>query len=347
MAKFINASKKREKVAPKDPIEVFRTTKIAKEALAVAKPFKGNVQVINQVCPTGWSFRNRDATSDGWYISHATVVDLSPIDARDLFVNHNYSNNRSFSQHHAENLSAAIECITDVCIAVVPKQKPVIVNSQHRLWAIWMRGKRARCCFIIYHCKNISALGNLFSIFDAQKRRSFKDGISAYCNANNLSFSVSVLSMAKWASATESAEEGFCSSKGVMTTVKVNRVKRPDIQEFAEWAENLMSCVKDQQIAKLLTPKGVSAAIYAMYLADKAKAEEFIVAYLTGLNLDIGPIYKLRNDMLKRKTGRHVGNMVTHHAGLFYSAWLAHCTNKKACRAVKPKDIPKYDKWDK
>lgn len=303
---------------------------------------------MRRITSSGWTYQNERALAEGtddvgYYIDETKHPRITPEDAFDLYNHHNYDHNRSFDQQHATHLSKAMRVAPNIDIAIGPSGKPVVVNGQHQLWAIFMKGVTITASVTVYQCRDEASIARLFTIFDANRKRSQQNAIAAAKGAGDLDCDVPANKLARWSQCVATAEADFRRQTVSETNwEKMERVHRPEVQGFATWIEELVSDRK----TKLLITQGVGAAFYAMYRSDPIKGEEFIRKYIQGTNLgETSPVLKLREKMLDRPEGQHDASVCRNHAELTFVAWRKFCLGEpmQICRAVS--NIPHYDKW--
>lgn len=306
---------------------------------------------MRKIC-SGWEYSHKRACElgnddVGYYQSEAKIVDIDPDDAYDLFVYHNYDRNRNFDQSHSSSLSSAMRLAPSIDIAIGPDNFPVILNGQHTMWAIHMRGQTTQASVTIYQCKDEHALANLFSIFDSNKTRTLAQAISAHKGTGDVldMDDISPQQHHRWTQCVAAAENGFSRSMSKATLMdKVQRAARPEIIEFSKWMQSL---VENGSQVKLVH-QGVGAAFYAMFRSNRTKAAEFIKKYLSGIGIDNAhdPVGQVRNRMSINKPFAEHGPTACHlHAGIVYSAWRAFCLNRPLMQMRATKDLPQPDRW--
>lgn len=298
---------------------------------------------MQRLCKSTWGFsedKARQLGTDqvGYYLDCSMVVVLTPDDAYDLFVNHNYEKNRAFDQSHSANLSNAIKVAPAIDFAIGPNNFPVCVNGQHTLWAIYMRGQATQASITFYQCRNDESIAALFSIFDSNKKRTLANAIDAA--------SMAVTSRhGRWVQCVAAAENGFHPPKSRETlSNKLLRAQRVDVLAFSEWLEGMIT--KPDQ-AKMIH-QGIGAGFYAMWKSDISRATEFVKKYLCGLNMkdEHDPVKVVRDRMTVGKPhAEHGPTACRLHTGILFTAWRKFCLSQplKAARATI--DIPACDRW--
>ena len=326
---------------------------IAKNAVREKDVLRKDCQTaMRKICPDGWSFDEAKARQlmvdeAGYYQdakqSQAGYV-LDPDDANDLFVYHNYKSNRKFDQAHSTNLSNSIKVAVAIDIAVGPSNFPVIVNGQHTLWAIFMRGIPTQVSITIYQCRDDAAIARCFAIFDSNKKRTLANSIDA-AKMGGLELNITSVRHQRWTNAVATAENGFSAPKSRETNAeKMERATRTEVILFAEWIENLLE--KGGQ-AKLIS-QGAAAAFYSMYASDQGRATEFVKKFLTGHGIvgDDDPVGRIRNRLVINKPeAEHGSSAANLHAGMVYTAWRAFCLDRPLRQLRKTEDIPLPDRW--
>jgi hypothetical protein len=310
---------------------------------------RGDVNVaMRRITTSGWEYDEEVAKSEGcedvgYYIAETKKVRIGPDDALEIFSHHNYDHNRDFDQAHCTQLSQSIKVVPAIDFAIGPGGKPVLVNGQHSMWAIYMRGLPTTASITIYQCRDEAAIARLYGIFDSNKKRSQQQVIAAAIGAGDLQSSVAPNKLARWAQCVNVAETGFRRAMiGETNAHKVERVHRPEVQEFAAWIESM---TRDTKKAKLIT-QGVGAAFYAMFLSDRPKAEQFVQRYVDGVGLaEDSPMYRLREKMLNRPEGEHGASVCRAHAEMVYSAWRKFCLSEPMQVVRRTTELPSHDKW--
>ena len=327
----------------------------AKRALAAAGPRKDThedmLAVLKQIWPTwqaGFQWSEEKAVElgldkKGYYLATGAggPAIIGPEQAYNLFLYHNYKGNRNFSQRRANDLAKCMDLSTNLSIAIGPDHYPDVINGQHTLWAINMRGRPMQCEISVYLVRNEQAKARLFGIFDTPQKRSLPNTIDAAKNAGLLPDNISSNHLARWSRAVACAKSGF---KPVHESLEEKQALVEDAQslEFSVWMETF---VKDNFTRKL-AKKGVVAALFATFISDKTKATEFAASYFKGTGLDDGnPILKLRENMINRAKAEHSASAFHEHAGIVYSAWRKFCLGEQMLYMRRTKSLPDYDRW--
>lgn len=302
------------------------------------------VSFIQRLCPRGWEYDKSKATSKGYYMDFSSVVELSPTDAGELFIHHNWDGNRNFSQRHSDNLAQVIEVGVQICVAVGPDNHPWIVNGQHTLWAIHTKDQIIPCNFTVFQCKDKQSIAELFYIFDNNMVRPLSTIIKASINAGMIDSDIPAARLGRWTSALAVAENDFKRiSASRVGAIRIKDVRRPEALAFAEFMEQLF---KQHNPAMKLIPQGVLSAFAAMWVSDRDTASDFIALYFSGQNL-IGhhPILRVRDEMFQRPEGQHSPSVCRMHSELMYTAWKRYCTGQELKQMRATKDLPRYDSW--
>lgn len=336
--------------APSQSQQLDPALSARKAIKSVDKLRKDCVDAMRRICPDGWVYdetfaRQLGNDSVGYYQSEAKVVVIEPEDAYDLFLHHNYAHNRRFDQAHSTKLSNAIKVGTSIDIGVGPGNFPSVVNGQHTLWAIYMRGQPTQVSLTIYQCRDDSAMASLFAIFDTPKIRTLAQSIEANKSSGSMDMTVSSTRHQRWTQSVAAAENDFNPPKVRETLAeKTARAQRPEVIAFSEWLEGM---IENGNQAKMVQ-QGVGAAFYAMSISDKERAESFIRKYLTGIGVTDkhDPVGQIRNRMtINKPHAEHGSSACRMHAGLVFSAWRAYCLNKPLRLMKTTKDLPKANRW--
>jgi len=296
---------------------------------------------IRSICE-GWVFDERKANSRGYYMHKTMLVDISSSDAEEMFASHNWHNNRAFNNQHASSLADAIEEAPNIALAVGPDNHPWIVNGQHTVWAIFLRGQKTPANVVIYQCRDNQAVAALFSTFDSNMVRTQQQVLSAAMREGAIEATVSPNALAKWSSCSNIAEDNFHrKTERTTNSSKVQRARRQDVQDFASWMEKMYT-----PTLKKLVPAGVGACFYAMFMSDKIRGQAFIEAYLSGANLEEGsPVLHIRNKLINRPKGQHSSTVARMDAEYVYSAWKAFCLGRELSSLRPTRDLPIYNDW--
>lgn len=303
-----------------------------------------------KICTKGWTWSEEKAsrlnTDDiGYYIDETKTVIIEPEDASELYVHHNYEGNRSFDQSHSEHLSSAMKLAPQIAIAIGPDSYPRIVNGQHTMWAINMRGRPTQASVTIYQCRDSEAIAALFSIFDSNKKRSVAQALDAAKFGKTVSVDIPSSRLQRWSQCIASANNKFNSPKSRETlSSRVERATCDESVQFAQWMEQLVTKAEHARFIH----QGVGAAFYAMYLSDRLKAEQFIRKYLSGVGItgDSDPIGKIRHRLVINKPpAEHGASACGLHAGIVYTAWRKFCLDQPLTRMTRITSLPPPEKW--
>lgn len=305
---------------------------------------------IRKICPVGWTYSeelSEQLTSDAGYYQDAEQSRagylLDPDDAYDLFVHHNYESNRKFDQAHSANLAHNMAVAVAIDIAIGPSGFPVVVNGQHTLWAIYMRGRPTQISVTVYQCRDKAAVAAVFALFDSNKKRTLANTIDAAV-AGGLKLNVSSRHHQRWTQAVAAAENNFNAPRSRATNAeKMERATRLEVVAFSEWIDGL---IENAQQAKMVQ-QGIAAAFYAMFASDLDNATKFVKRYLSVVREDINdPVGRLRDRMtINKPQAEHGSSACSMHAGMAYTAWRAFCLGKTMKQVRQTKDIPAPDKW--
>lgn len=304
--------------------------------------------IMRKICPQGWTYDEAVAIAEnsadvGYYIEESKKVVLTPDEASDLYCFHNWEDNRAFRQHHSTQLSEVIRVAVNIAIAVGPDGYPVVVNGQHTLWALYMRGQSLGASITIYQCRDKQALANTYTIFDSGKNRSQTEGVEAAKQAGMLTVDIPSRFLTRWAQAAAAAENDFRQAGREPNSTKVERCQRSDVQGFAGWMEGMITDASQRKFACL---QGIGAGLFAVYKSDPIKGAEFVSQFLTGAKLDDdSPVLLLRNKITNRPPGEHAGYATRLHAEWVWAAWQKFCLGQplRVLRRFNVLSAP--DKW--
>lgn len=328
---------------------LFLRVPTARTTKKQAKPRKDSVQAMVDIYPHGWDYSEKVALENGtaekgYYLHETLKVEISPEDAGEIFIHHNYAHQRNFDDGWARELARNMVTAVGIDFAIGPGGKAFVINGQHTLWAIYLRQRRTPASITVYQCRNEQAMADLYAIFDSNKVRTIKQVLHAAKNSNSLTYEGTENKLARWSQCAFLAENNFTRKQiGKQgNSKKVETAKREDVQEFAQWMD---SHVTEAHHTKLV-PQAVGAAFYAMFKSDLTNAEKFACGYFRGVGLEEGsPILIIRNKMINRPKNQHAASAGLELAQLMYSAWRKFCLAETLTNLRKTLDIPAFDKW--
>lgn len=313
------------------------------------KARKDSVPAMLQIYDGGWNYDERTAregnsADKGYYIETTTAAHISPDDAYEIFCQHNYDKQRTFSENHARRLAASVRVAPAVDFAIGPDGKAYLINGQHTMWAIFLRGLTTQAGIKIWMCRDEQAMADLYAIFDDNKKRSLQNAIHAALGANVLTYTGTEARLAKWSMCIGIAENDFsrrnASKEG--RSAQLDRAKREDVQLFAQWMDKH---VQDAYQMKLV-PQGIGAAFFAMWKSDLPQAELFAKQYFKGTNLDEGnPALYMRNKISNRPRGQHAGSVCREHAEIMFTAWRKTCLSEPLQSLKRTIALPPVTGW--
>lgn len=286
--------------------------------------------------------RQLDLADEGYYIAKSGDTIITPEDALELYNYHNYMGNRRFSQQNANHLANVMKLSTNISIAIGPDRHPDIMNGQHTLWAIHMKGRPIQAGVMIYMVKDEKAKIKLFSIFDTPQKRSLNNALHAAEATGFLEIGdISISKLARWSRCIASAQNDFKQINESLIE-KANLAEKEETIRFAQWMENF---VKDS-ITSRLAKRGVVSAFYAMWISDRKNAEQFVEGYFTGVGLDKNsPILKIREAMMTRPKAEHASTACRTHSEMVYTAWRKFCLDEPLLSMRRTLSLPYYKKW--
>lgn len=345
----IKDKKERNVKKKKTHRRVSSETPTARVTKKMNAPRKDSVRAMTDICSYGCEYSEKIAlqkgtSEQGYYLYDSKNIELSPEDAFEIFVHHNYSSQRTLNEGWARELAHNMVTAVSIDIVVGPGGKAFVVNGQHTLWAIYLRQRTTSAPFNIYQARDEQAIADLYAIFDSNKTRTIQQVLHASKNSNALIYDGPVPKLAKWSQCAALAENDFTrkdmSKRG--NSNKVAFAKREDVQEFAKWMDDH---VIESHHSKLV-PQAVGAAFYAMFKSDFPNAEKFACGYFRGVGLDEGSaILIMRNRMASRPKHLHAASAGYELVQLMYSSWRKFCMNETLTNLRKTLDIPAYDKW--
>ena len=317
----------------------------ARAARKKAGPRRDTQSAMLKICPNAWAYNEEEAkrlgTDEvGYYPSKSKQVLLSPEDANDLHCYHDFKGQRHFDQSHSEVLSLEMKVAPALDVAIGPDNYPVVVNGQHTIWAIFMRGRDTPAATTVYQCRDIQSMARLYAIFDSNKKRNLGNTLDAAQEADGLIYEGKSNHLARMAQAVSVAENNFNRKTKESLSEKTSRATRLEVQEFAIWmAQYIKGDAK-------LTPQGVAAAFYAMFVSDRINAGRFAEGYFSGANLDAdSPALYFRTKMMNRPKGQHSPTVCRLHVEQAFSAWRLFCLNKPMFNLRRTADLPAYNRW--
>lgn len=294
----------------------------------------------------GWEFdeshcRDVGCESEGYYPASALLKVLQPEDAMDLFVHHNYKGNRPFDEDHALAIAEGMT-VAHVDIAIGPDGYPQVVNGQHTLWAVYLRGRATQADIVIYQCRNPEAMAAAYATFDIGKNRTQTNIIDAYKSAGRIVTEINSAKLARCSQWAGLAENGYNRHAKESKTTKHARSLRADVLEFTEWVFGLVCNGDRERLAK----GGIGAALWSMWVSDRQKAQEFAQGYFSGENLAEGsPMLLLRNRIVGVPKGMHGGSVSLEMTQWAYSAWKKFCLGESMYLLKATKDLPPPTQW--
>lgn len=325
----------------------------AAKAIKKALPRRDVKDSMLKLCPVGWDYdtelaRSLGTDTEGYYLvaEHCKVHVITPEMAEELYLYHNYAGQRSFDQAHAEHLSKTMVIGVHLGIAISPSGYPVLVNGQHTMWAIYMRGQHIQAQFSVYMCKDEGAVARVYSIFDSNKTRTPANILDAYRNSGSLDISHPSTRHWRWSQAVACAENDFSPPKTRLTnSEKAQRASRQCSIDFAQWIEGHLQGVGNR--GDKLLPMGVAACFYAMFVSDKSKADEFIKLYLSGaVSKEHHPALVLRNRMtIGKPENEHGASAARTHAEIAYTCWGKFCRDEQLLATRRTTHLPNWDRW--
>lgn len=312
-------------------------------------PRKDSVSAMLQICPYGWGYSEEIALQQGtnekgYYLHETMKAEITPEDAFEIHVHHNYDGQRPQDDKWARELAENMVTAVSIDLAIGPAGKAFIMNGQHTLWAIYLRQITTTASISVYQCRDDQAMADLYAIFDSNKIRTSKQVLYAAQNANYLTYEGSVNRLVKWSQCCVVAKNGF-SRKNMGkqgNSKKVENVKRKDVQEFAKWMDRH---VTESHHMKLV-PQAIGAVFYAMFTSDLPNAERFACKYFSGVGLEKGsPILMMRNKMINRSKNFHTTTAAFELTQFMYSVWRKFCLNESLSVLRRTLVIPDFDKW--
>jgi hypothetical protein len=321
----------------------------ARAARRKHKVRKDSTPEMLRIFKGGWKFDEKTALANnsadkGYYLEKTVIANISPDDAHELFCHHNYSDQRKFNESHARRLGMTICVAPDIDFAIGPDGKAFIVNGQHTMWAIYLRGTTTQAAIKIWMCRDKQAMADLYAIFDDNKKRTLNNAIHAAQGASSLTYEGKETRLAKWSQCVGIAENEFSrkNSSKEGKSFQLDRAKREDVQSFAKWMDKH---VQDSFQMKLV-PQGIGAAFFAMWKSDRANAEKFAKQYFTGANLEKdSPALYMRNKIANRPKGLHAASVCREHAEIMFTAWRKACLNEPLQSLRRTIALPEPNKW--
>lgn len=315
------------------------------------KPRKDSVHAMLQICSYGSEYSEAVALQQGtaekgYYLHETLKVDITPEDAFEIHVHHNYDAQRRQDDNWAKELAENMVTAVGIDLAIGPGGKAFVVNGQHTLWAIYLRQRTTPASISVYQCRDDQAMADLYAIFDSNKVRTSRQVVYAAQNANSLSYDGPVNKLVKWSQCCFIAENGFTrKNMGKQgNSKKVETARREDVQRFAKWMD---SHVTEAHHVKLV-PQAIGATFFAMFTSDLPNAERFACGYFRGVGLEEGsPILIMRNRMNNRPQNLNAARAAIELIQFMYSAWRKFCL----AESVVPKSfrriltVPEFDKW--
>lgn len=327
----------------------YEAARTARSVKREHEPRKDTIHAMLQIFPGGWCYKEETAQAQntaekGYYIYESLTVQIAPEDACELYVHHNYDNQRNLDESHCRKLAANMCVAPDVSLAMGPAGKLLIVNGQHTMWAIYLRGFTTQTSIKIWMCRDDAAMASLYAIFDDNKKRSLLNAIHAAQGANALTYEGKDGRLAKWSMCVGIAEHDF-SRKGASKegrSAQVERAKRADVQEFARWMD---SHVLDTFQGKL-SCQGIGAAFFAMWKSDLSNADRFARQYFTGENLKAGsPALGMRNKLSNRSHGQPAATVCREDAEIMFTAWRKFCLGEPLWQLRRTIALPDPEQW--
>ena len=321
----------------------------AKAAVRGAKPRKDIAPAMVLIYDDGHNYDPQKALATrsdekGYYIHDSMVVFISPDDAYEMFVEHNYDKQRRLDEAHSRRLASTISVAVSIDFAVGPDGKPKMLNGQHTMWAIYLRGHDTQSNVKIWMCRDEQAMADLFAIFDDNKKRSLKNAIHAAQGANALTYEGAEGRLAKWSQCVGIAENEFTRKNASREgrSVQLDRAKRDDVQQFSTWMDKHVNGPMEMK----LVPQGIGAAFFAMWKSDPKNAERFAQEYFTGANLPKGSatLY-IRNKIGNRPRGEHAGSVCREHGEILYTAWRKFCLGEDLLQLRRTIALPLSTEW--
>lgn len=330
-------------------IELDKRQPTSVSAKRHSKPRKDSIPAMLQICPYGWDYSEdvalRQGTAEKGYYLHETMkVEITPEDAYDIHVHHNYDAQRKQDDAWARELAENMVTAVGIDIAIGPGGKAFVLNGQHTLWAIYLRQRTTTASISIYQCRDEQAMSDLYAIFDSNKIRTSRQVIHAAQNSNALTYEGPVNRLVKWSQCAHIAENSFTrknmGKRG--NSAKVEIAKREDVQAFAKWMD---SHVSEAHHLKLV-PQAVGATFFAMYVSDLPNAERFACGYFRGVGLEEGsPVLSMRNKMINRPKNLHMASAAFELIQFMYSAWRKFCLAEPLTTLRRTLVVPDFDKW--
>jgi hypothetical protein len=270
---------------------------------------------------------------------------ISPDEAEELFLHHNWSVQRKFDDRHAERLASEMVVAVEISVALGPDNFPRIVNGQHTLWGMYMAGRPMQVTVTPYMCRDDIGMANCYAIFDSNKTRSAATIIDTQKQVGGIDIAHSATRHHKWAQCVACAENDFNQPKKQQTnTAKAAQAARPEVIAFAKWIE---ARIESNNQIKGLLPMGIGACFYAMYKADPIKAEQFLKMYLSGVGLtENHPILILiRRLTINKPVAEHGATACRLHAEIAYTCWRKFCLGEPLMATRRTIRLPKWNNW--
>jgi hypothetical protein len=227
--------------------------------------------------------------------------------------------NRRIVPNHVERLASEMIGgewrLTGDCIKFSGDR---LLDGQHRLQAVVQSGITIQC----FVARNVDL--DAFPVLDTGRTRAGADVLSAH-GYRNVFLTTSVARMLWYFERRIGALNGAVTNSAILNLVKRHK--------------ELSSFISDTSTYGFAKTSGVVASLYWLWLADNAKAEDFLDQFLKGAELKItNPIYALRerviNDHILRSTKSGRRALVA----MFFRTWEIWLSGKTqtSLRAIRP-----------